>query len=400
MGLPAYNNDNPRLKSAWANPDDENATNNPPDSNNNNQTRRHDTQPPLQHHTQQHTQPDHANVVVAVRVRPLSQSEQMAGDTECVRKTPNEPQLVIGARRAFTFDHVLDTDAEQADVYHAGIDALVDAVLSGYNSTALAYGQTGSGKTYTMGSAATLPDAAAAADAPESLGLIPRAVTELFRRVHEAPGDAACTVRASFIEIYKEDVRDLMQPPPTAAATTSTDGSSRLTASNPSAFGGGREKEPKLEAESAWATLVMRDDPSGGVTLPGLTHRDVGSLQDAMAVLEEGSRNRATGSTAMNATSSRSHAIFTLSLSLRLPSGLVVTPRLNFVDLAGSERAKRTGASGERLQEGIQINKGLLALGNVINALCEKQSHVRDARVPRAPRAPRAGRRRRPRRAR
>eukprot|EP00966_Prymnesium_polylepis_P214078 4958255-Prymnesium_polylepis.1 len=94
-----------------------------------------------------------------------------------------------------------------------------------------------------------------------------------------------------------------------------------------------------------------------------------------MAVLAEGAASRSTGATAMNATSSRSHAIFTLALELT-SGGKTVAPKVHFVDLAGSERAKRTGASGERLKEGIQINKGLLALGNVINSLCERHHHI------------------------
>uniref|UniRef100_A0A0D3KR07 Kinesin motor domain-containing protein n=1 Tax=Emiliania huxleyi (strain CCMP1516) TaxID=280463 RepID=A0A0D3KR07_EMIH1 len=260
------------------------------------------------------------------------------------------------ADRAFTFDHVFDTAAAQHEVYEGCAQALVERVLKGYNSTVLAYGQTGSGKTHTMGSIGT-PSSAV----PEAaLGIIPRTVAEIFARVAGGDGElegAALAASASFIEVYKEDIHDLLQPPIEAAAA---DGA------------------PKL------ATLEVREK-EGAIALPGLAMRPVGSPEEAMAVLSDGSSNRATGATAMNATSSRSHAIFTVSIELRLRGGKVLTPRFNFVDLAGSERAKRTGASGDRFAEGVQINKGLLALGNVISALCEKHAHVpyRDSKLTR-----------------
>jgi len=238
----------------------------------------------------------------------------------------------------------------------------VARVLKGYNSTVLAYGQTGSGKTHTMGSG---DGEAYAGDSPESgLGIIPRTVRELFGRVGVVGTDlegATLTAKVSFIEVYKEDIHDLLQRP----AETSSEGNAGATV--------------KL------ATLDIRETKEGGISLPGMQARSVGSPDEAMAALAEGSRNRATGSTQMNATSSRSHAIFTVSLELTLKGGKILTPRFNFVDLAGSERAKRTGASGDRFAEGVQINKGLLALGNVISALCERQSHVpyRDSKLTR-----------------
>ena len=281
-------------------------------------------------------------------------------------------------------------------------------MLKGYNSTVLAYGQTGSGKTHTMGSAAEVAasgasEVSAASDisagegqseppvttpagdvqsagdessapfsapAPsielgEASGLIARAVHALFGRFNGGQGGddeddeelkgASCVAKASFIEIYKEEVHDLLQGP---------------------------------NAEGALPNLTIREDVSSGgcgVTLPGLSQRPIASLAEAAAVLAEGAASRATGATKMNSTSSRSHAIFTLALEISLASGRRFTPKLNFVDLAGSERAKRTGASGERFAEGIQINKGLLALGNVISALCERKDHVpyRDSKLTR-----------------
>ena len=291
-------------------------------------------------------------VAVAVRIRPLLARDKAEGARECLRKVAGEPQVLLGADRAFTFNHVYDLDAPQEAIFDSCVKPLVESVLSGFNATVFAYGQTGSGKTHTMGSSCSAEDASfdegAALDA--GAGLIPRAIAALFELIGAKEG-AECRATASFIEIYCEEVHDLL---------------------NWSA------EEAKL------ATLPIRDTAEGGITLTGQKSRKVGSVGECMRVLADGSRNRATGSTAMNATSSRSHAIFSLSLEVRV-GGKTFSPKLHFVDLAGSERAKRTGASGERLKEGIEINKGLLALGNVINALCEKHSHVpyRDSKLTR-----------------
>lgn len=294
-------------------------------------------------------------VAVGIRVRPLLPRDLAEGSRECIRKVPNEPQLVLGVDRAFTFDHVFESTSSQEQVHAECMSSLVQSVAKGLNATVLAYGQTGSGKTHTMGSSAQSAEDALEGIGGElstfgtSVGVIPRMLQELFLAVSSIPG-AKCTAKASFIEIYKEEVFDLL---------SWTTESSQL------------------------ATLPIREE-NGAVSLSGLRQRKVSSVAEAMTVLSEGARSRSTGATAMNATSSRSHAIFTLALEL-LCGGKKFYPKLNFVDLAGSERAKRTGASGDRLQEGIQINKGLLALGNVINALCERHSHVpyRDSKLTR-----------------
>ena len=287
------------------------------------------------------------SVTVAVRVRPLSARDKADGARECLRKVAGEPQLILGADRAFRFDHVFEPEEPNGAVFDACAHELVQGIIEGFNCTVFAYGQTGSGKTHTMGTA--FDATASAQSAPnEASGLIPRTLAELFTRL-EASG-TSFKVKASFAQIYKEEVHDLLS----------------------------------YTEATGLATLPIREDTNGGITLTGQQHRAVRGHSDAIALLTEGGRNRATGATSMNATSSRSHAVFTLSLELRI-DGKSFTPKMHFVDLAGSERAKRTGASGERLQEGIQINKGLLALGNVINALCEHQQHVpyRDSKLTR-----------------
>ena len=287
------------------------------------------------------------SVTVAVRVRPLSARDKADGARECLRKVAGEPQLILGADRAFRFDHVFEPEEQNGAVFDACAHELVKGIIEGFNCTVFAYGQTGSGKTHTMGTAFDATASVAAAP-DESSGLIPRTLAELFTQL-EATG-TSFKVKASFAQIYKEEVHDLLS----------------------------------YTEATGLATLPIREDTNGGITLTGQQHRAVRGHADAVALLTEGGRNRATGATSMNATSSRSHAVFTLSLELRI-DGKSFTPKMHFVDLAGSERAKRTGASGVRLQEGIQINKGLLALGNVINALCENQQHVpyRDSKLTR-----------------
>ena len=284
-------------------------------------------------------------VTVGLRIRPLLSRDLSEGSTECLRKVANEPQVVLGADRAFTYNHVFAPTSSQSEIFEGCMRPICDAVLGGYNATVLAYGQTGSGKTHTMGSSYT----AESDPSGDQAGLIPRAIGALF----EGADNLGLTVTAvaTFIEVYKEEVHDLLAWKESASA----------------------------DGTGACAVLPIREQSAaegGGLTLTGQATKAVTSVAAAMNVLSDGARNRATGSTAMNATSSRSHAIFTLALSITRTDGRTFAPKLHFVDLAGSERAKRTGAEGARLQEGIQINKGLLALGNVINALCENQHHV------------------------
>ena len=266
--------------------------------------------------------PPSDGVIVGLRIRPLLARDKEEGSQECLRKIQNEPQVVLGADRAFTYNHVFDPATSQGELFDACMRPIVNNVLEGYNATVLAYGQTGSGKTHTMG---TAESSAMEDHSAETAGLIPRALAELFERANAPDSGITCTAIASFIEIYKEEVHDLLN----------------------------------LSSETGTvATLPIREAAEGGgLTLTGQQSKAVSSVTEAMAVLSEGASNRATGSTAMNATSSRSHAIFTLALDLKLADGKTYTPKLHFVDLAGSERAKRTGATGERLQEGIQINK-------------------------------------------
>ena len=304
-------------------------------------------------------------VRVAVRVRPMASQEIAEGCTRCVRQPPSEPVICLGDH-TFTYDHVFDARCTQSALYAEAVEPLVERCVEGFNATVFAYGQTGSGKTYTMGGAA----------AGKDVGVIPRAATSIFDRIaakaEECP-EIAFSVSVSYLELYREDLRDLLRP----AANQKS--------------------------------LPMRENDRGEVFVAGLHRESVTSVDDVLRMLERGSMCRSVGATLMNVTSSRSHAVFSIFVDQRakpvaavaaeegaaegaaaLPppppveaAPLYKTARFNLVDLAGSERAKRTGAGGTRLAEGIAINSGLLALGNVISALGDaKKRRAKGAHVP------------------
>nr|XP_032800876.1 chromosome-associated kinesin KIF4A-like [Petromyzon marinus]XP_032800877.1 chromosome-associated kinesin KIF4A-like [Petromyzon marinus] len=270
-------------------------------------------------------------VRVAVRCRPMVQWESDEGCVPCVTFVPGEPQIVLSGEKAFTFDFVFDPATEQEEVFGSAVSPLIDGIFNGYNATVLAYGQTGSGKTFTMGGAYNV-DAE-----PHAAGVIPRAVHALFRGV-QSRGAVEFSISVSYLEIYREDIIDLLCV--------------------------SKDRPP----------LSVREDPKEGIKICGLTERVVASVEDMVRCLEQGNLARTVGATAMNAQSSRSHAIFTIAIEQRGKEDREshCRSKLHLVDLAGSERAKRTKAEGDRLREGITINRGLLALGNVISALGEE----------------------------
>ncbi|XP_030049552.1 kinesin-like protein KIF27 [Microcaecilia unicolor] len=300
-------------------------------------------------------------VKVAVRVRPLLSREILHNHQVCLRVVPNTQQVVVGKDRVFTFDFVFGNKSTQDDVYTNCIKPLVVSLIEGYNATVFAYGQTGSGKTYTIGGGHV------ACVAEEEKGIIPRAIQELFQSISENPS-IDFSVKVSYIEVYKEELRDL------------------------------------LELDTSVKDLHIREDDKGNTVIVGAKECQVESADDLMSLLETGNAARHTGTTQMNEHSSRSHAIFTISICQQRPKesqknsenvvdGLlgsiqVISSKFHFVDLAGSERVTKTGNTGERFKESIQINSGLLALGNVISALGDpkrKSAHIpyRDAKITR-----------------
>ncbi|XP_073489757.1 kinesin-like protein KIF27 [Aquarana catesbeiana] len=296
-------------------------------------------------------------VKVAVRIRPLLSKEILHNHQVCVRVVPNTQQILIGKDRVFTFDYVFGKASFQDDVYSNCIKPLLVSLIEGYNATVFAYGQTGSGKTYTIGGGHV------ASVADEEKGIIPRAIQELFQMISENH-NTDFNVTVSYIEVYKEDLRDL------------------------------------LELETNVKDIHIREDEKGNTVIIGAKESQVESADEVMSLLESGSAARHTSTTQMNEHSSRSHAIFTITIcqqrdknssvaeSTTARSVQMITSKFHFVDLAGSERVTKTGNTGERFKESIQINSGLLALGNVISALADprrKSAHVpyRDAKITR-----------------
>uniref|UniRef100_A0A8I3N238 Kinesin family member 27 n=2 Tax=Canis lupus familiaris TaxID=9615 RepID=A0A8I3N238_CANLF len=295
-------------------------------------------------------------VKVAVRIRPLLCKEVLHNHQACVRVIPNTQQIIIGRDRVFTFDFVFGKNSTQDQVYNTCIKPLVLSLIEGYNATVFAYGQTGSGKTYTIGGGHV------ASVVEGQKGIIPRAIQEIFQNISENPS-IDFNIKVSYIEVYKEDLKDL------------------------------------LELETSMKDLHIREDEKGNTVIVGAKECQVESADEVMSLLEMGNAARHTGTTQMNEHSSRSHAIFTISICQveknieaakdgSWYSCRQIVSKFHFVDLAGSERVTKTGNTGERFKESIQINSGLLALGNVISALGDprrKSSHIpyRDAKITR-----------------
>uniref|UniRef100_A0A1I8PVP1 Kinesin motor domain-containing protein n=1 Tax=Stomoxys calcitrans TaxID=35570 RepID=A0A1I8PVP1_STOCA len=271
---------------------------------------------------------DLESVRVALRVRPLVPSEINRGCQVAVEKVEGQNQVVVNNTDAFSFNFVFDYQDTQEQVYNMSVSDMLDKLFGGFNATILAYGQTGSGKTHTMGTAFN-----GALDA--DVGVIPRAMHDIFERIKKLSDTYDFSVKCSFMELYQEQLYDLL--------------------SN------------KSRDESI---VDMREDRSG-IIMVGLTEQQVLTAQETTDCLVRGSTGRAVASTAMNEASSRSHAIFTVTLQAtkKDESRAVTTSKFHLVDLAGSERSKKTGATGDRFKEGVKINQGLLALGNVISAL-------------------------------
>ncbi|KAM8952225.1 chromosome-associated kinesin KIF4A isoform 2-T2 [Pelodytes ibericus] len=269
-------------------------------------------------------------VRVALRCRPLVQKEINEGCKTCLKFVPGEPQVIVGTEKSFTYDFVFDPTTEQEEVYSASVAPLIKGLFNGYNATVLAYGQTGSGKTFSMGGAYTQDQ-----ENEPIVGVIPRVVKALFNEI-DSRSDWEFLLKVSYLEIYNEEILDLLDSH--------------------------RDKT---------TSISIREDPKEGIKICGLTERDVKTALDTVSCLEQGNSSRTVASTAMNSQSSRSHAIFTISIDQRKgeEKNNSFRSKLHLVDLAGSERQKKTKAEGDRLKEGISINRGLLCLGNVISAL-------------------------------
>ncbi|CUS14370.1 unnamed protein product [Tuber aestivum] len=346
------------------------------------------------------------SVKVAVRVRPPLRSTDPGFDLIPQRfqrgmvHVTSPTSLAVDSpqgRKIFVFDRVFGQEVDQNGVWDY-LEESVNAFVQGYNVSLLAYGQSGAGKSYTMGTSG--PDEQSNI---KVMGVIPRAAAALFERLGSgapnprsstsglrAPArystpisqlvkptaDKGWTMKASYVEIYNEQLRDLLLPEGTRP----------------------EERVP----------ITIREDTKGRILLTGLNQVTVNTVDDLLEALNFGSSIRQTDATAINAKSSRSHAVFSLNLVQRKPKGpaskdekrfsmpteilgqegyVTVDSKMHFVDLAGSERLKNTLAQGDRAKEGISINAGLASLGKVISQLSTRQagSHVsyRDSKLTR-----------------
>uniref|UniRef100_A0A8C0YQJ3 Kinesin-like protein n=1 Tax=Cyprinus carpio carpio TaxID=630221 RepID=A0A8C0YQJ3_CYPCA len=282
------------------------------------------------------------NVKVVVRCRPLNEKEKMMGHKQSVAVdeirgtiTVNKLDMTSEPPKTFTFDTVFSPDSKQLDVYNLTARPIVDSVLEGYNGTIFAYGQTGTGKTFTMEGVRAVP---------ELRGIIPNSFAHIFGHIAKAEGDTRFLVRVSYLEIYNEEVKDLL----------------------------GKDQMQRLE---------VKERPDVGVYIKDLSGYVVNNADDMDRIMTLGHKNRSVGATNMNEHSSRSHAIFTITIECS-EKGVdgdqhVRMGKLHLVDLAGSERQGKTGATGQRLKEATKINLSLSTLGNVISALVDgKSTHV------------------------
>lgn len=283
------------------------------------------------------------NIKVIARFRPENENEKGSGDRIVEFSDEQTCSVSTGEfNGSFTFDRVFDIESEQKDVFDYSLKQTVDDLMKGYNGTVLAYGQTGSGKSYTM--------MGPSIDDHQTRGAIPRIVDRIFDLIQESPADIEYTVSVSYMEIYMERIKDLLNP-----------------------------KNDNLS---------IHEEKNRGVYVKGLTQEYVASSDEVYEVMRQGTACRATGSTNMNQQSSRSHSIFAIGVSQKNISrgGSQKTGQLFLVDLAGSEKVGKTGASGQTLEEAKKINKSLSALGMVINSLTDgKSTHVpyRDSKLTR-----------------
>ncbi|XP_042276129.1 kinesin-like protein KIFC3 isoform X2 [Thunnus maccoyii] len=274
------------------------------------------------------------NIRVFCRVRPVSQEEQDSADARTMLSFDSDDDAILylsnkGKVMTFELDKVFPPQATQEEVFQE-VQSLVTSCIDGFNVCIFAYGQTGSGKTYTMEGVVDDP------------GINQRALRLLFSEVTEKAPDWDYKITVSMVEIYNETLRNLLGENPT----------------------------DKLD-------IKMNPDGSGQLYVPGLTEFTVQSPEDINRVFELGHMNRATACTNLNEHSSRSHALLIITVSgFNSATGNCTQGKLNLVDLAGSERIGKSGAEGSRLREAQCINKSLSALGDVINALRSKHSHV------------------------
>ncbi|KAI3696793.1 hypothetical protein L6452_29341 [Arctium lappa] len=302
------------------------------------------------------------NIQVLLRCRPLSDDEQKSNVPKAITCNEHKREVVIlhnvankQVDKVFTFDKVFGPKAQQRSIYDQAIFPIVNEVLEGFNCTVFAYGQTGTGKTYTMEGGMRNKGG----ELPAEAGVIPRAVRQIFDTLEAQNADYS--MKVTFLELYNEEIVDLLAV---------EDYSRGLEE---------RQKKP----------ISLMEDGKGCVLVRGLEEEVVYSANDIYNLLERGAAKRRTADTLLNKHSSRSHSVFTITVHVKQATvgseEVIKYGKLNLVDLAGSENISRSGARDGRAREAGEINKSLLTLGRVINALVEHSVHVpyRDSKLTR-----------------
>eukprot|EP00698_Gefionella_okellyi_P006292 TRINITY_DN15676_c0_g1_i1.p1 TRINITY_DN15676_c0_g1~~TRINITY_DN15676_c0_g1_i1.p1 ORF type:complete len:1129 (-),score=176.96 TRINITY_DN15676_c0_g1_i1:110-3496(-) len=284
-------------------------------------------------------------VRVFCRFRPLSENElKSTADKGTAVKFPSDQTVQLfrdslRAEKEYTLDRIFDSDTTQEQLYESFKSVVID-VMTGFNATIFAYGQTGSGKTHSM-FGANVRD-------PMAKGIIPRAAGQIFDMITADVSGSRYVIKVSFLEIYKEQIRDLLQP-------------------------------------KVSDSLRVRESPDRGVYIENLTEECVSTVEDIFTLISHGEKNRTTAATCMNEVSSRSHSLLAITVQQHEASGGTRTGVLNLVDLAGSEKIAKTGATGVRQEEGVAINASLSSLGLCIFKLSQatKQKHIpyRDSKL-------------------
>ncbi|RXH76322.1 hypothetical protein DVH24_019210 [Malus domestica] len=307
------------------------------------------------------------NVQVLLRCRPFSEDELRSNAPQVITCNEYQREVAVSQNiagkhidRVFTFDKVFGPNAEQRDLYEQAVIPIVHEVLEGFNCTIFAYGQTGTGKTYTMEGECKRAKTGPNGELPPGAGVIPRAVQQIFDTLEGQ--NAEYSVKVTFLELYNEEITDLLAPEELSRASL-------------------EDKQKKQ--------LPLMEDGKGGVLVRGLEEEIVTSANEIFTLLERGSSKRRTAETLLNKQSSRSHSLFSITIHIKeaTPEGeeLIKCGKLNLVDLAGSENISRSGAREGRAREAGEINKSLLTLGRVINALVEHLGHIpyRDSKLTR-----------------
>ncbi|KAJ7534867.1 hypothetical protein O6H91_12G007600 [Diphasiastrum complanatum] len=279
-------------------------------------------------------------LLVAVRCRPLTPREQ-ARSRDILRVVDDKVVIVLdpdvskdyldrvqnrSKEKQYAFDVAFGPESTNKDVYEKTIGSMVEGVIQGLNATVFAYGATGSGKTHTMAGIEGDP------------GLMVLSLQKIFSLIANEESKHEFVVTCSYLEVYNEVIYDLL--------------------------------------EKSSGHLELREDPDQGITVAGLKRIQVNSAEKILELLNQGNNRRKTESTNANATSSRSHAVLEITVKRKQRNhyrSQVLHGKLALVDLAGSERASETNNAGQKLRDGANINKSLLALANCINALGKQQ---------------------------